>query len=167
MKNLLIASVACLFLLEFFSPSVVNGAGGDKSSALKKIDALIENGGNNEGLRLIKHYAQNAEYNYDSIAEIARLTSEFGYHTMALVQVAKIASETNYECKYFAQIARLVLRHLTETSRVVDLAQQAKYAHTESERRALEKAIIKVEQECELKSLDEARQYQEKQRHKK
>lgn len=163
MRGFIVAPL-CLMAPLLFAPPETAAVVPGRASALRQIDSIVAvSSGNTPALRRIRGYADSAEHNIGAIVEVARLLSEFGYHSDALVEVARLASKTNFECPYFNQIASLVIRHMSETMKILDLARRAGQAHFWFQRKALESALERAEREADFQSLDEARAFQKHQ----
>ena len=135
-------------------------SGVTQADAVKKIDSLmvvypeLKN-----NLSDLKKLAQNARYNFATISDAAEILARVRYHTLVIMEVARIASETERENSYFRDIAVLAVTKLSESNRIMELAQMAKEAKFDYDFRKLSNAIREMKQEAELKSLDDAVSY--------
>ncbi|HUN65281.1 MAG TPA: hypothetical protein VMW43_04205 [Bacteroidota bacterium] len=160
MRIVLIIVAAVFFLSVPLYHSSDGEHRGDRKRARHMLDSITAHARQNSfGLEIVRYEFETAGNNHMAIAEIAGLMADVGHHTIPLIKVAQIAAETKYECKYFSEIASIVVRHLTESERVVDLARMARDARTPADISELERAIDSMEGECELKTIAEAKTY--------
>ncbi|GEM_PF-6286194 len=157
MKRICFLLITFVITQTFYSATARSAAADARTEAINKIDKLISTYPNYaQNLKELRLLALAASHNFLSIADIARITTEVHYHTLLLIDIAKIASETRHDCDCFTDIAVLAVLKLSESSKVMALARQAKEATSSSDMRKVSSAMKRLRNEAELKTYDEA-----------
>lgn len=103
-----------------------------------------------------------AKYNISTINRISDMNDIFKYHNGVLIGVAIIAADTDYECPYFEDIAELGVMKLSESVKVIKLAEKARDATTDEEKELIKNQILCMKAEAELKTYQQALDYNKK-----
>jgi hypothetical protein len=134
-------------------------AGGSKAKreAVAQIDAIMEDASfHKESLAALAEMAGEAQWNQQRIVKAAELASKFGYHTGALLKVAEMAAATEHECAALDEVLELVVLKLSETPKVIKLAQDAVDAKNADEVAAIQHRIRIMRQGADYQTLEEA-----------
>lgn len=111
----------------------------------------------NQSFDLIKTYAEESNYNYDSYVHLAKLIGSFGHSTQPVMDIANIVFLAHKNCYLFNDIASLIFLNTgVQNSVFVELAKEASEARTEDETNNIKTKIEKYKTQAKFKTLDEA-----------
>lgn len=111
----------------------------------------------NHSFDLIKTYAEESNYNYDSYVHLAKLIGSFGHSTQSVMDIANIVFLAHKNCSLFNDIASLIFLNTgVQNSVFVELAKEASEARTEDETNNIKTKIEKYKTQAKFKTLDEA-----------
>lgn len=119
--SIFVASVDAFGQDKTTSPKKDNPA---KQEAIGKIQKIISDTKyNGISVKKILRVAKKSTMNFNTYVYIADLVHEFGYHTDPLIKIAQYASLAKVESGYFIQLSELAVMKLSETQKIVDLAE--------------------------------------------
>lgn len=131
----------------------------DYSRAFDKIFELTKiNNSNNE----LFSNKLKVKYNKQSIDRILEMNKVFKYHNGVLMSIAVIAANTDYESPYFLDISELAVMKLTNSKAIIDLAEKVRIAKSDEDKENIQNEINNIKSEAELKSYQEALEYNKK-----
>lgn len=100
-----------------------------------------------------------AKYNSEVIDQISDMNKTFKYHNGVLMAVAVVAAGTGYDCPYFKDIAELGVMKLSDSAAVIDLAEAARVAKTQNDKKLIEELILQMKKTADFKTYQEALDY--------
>lgn len=137
----------------------------EKREALRTVEGYYKEAAFHNGAILdIARLILKAEYNIPVIVRAAYLVSKFGYHTTPLVDIGKLAASLDHECEELLDIIDLIVTKLSETGRIVRLAESAAKAKSAEEKEQVKQEIEKIKASADYKSIEEALKAQEERR---
>jgi transcriptional regulator with XRE-family HTH domain len=111
----------------------------------------------NESIDLIKTYAEESNFNYNTYVHLAKLISSFGHSSAPIMEIAKIVFSTNMDCNLFNDIASLIFLNTGYNNNTfIELAKDASMAKGENEKNNIRIKIEKYKNNAKYKTLNEA-----------
>ena len=107
-------------------------------------------------IRKIADLVPEAKHNIPVITRTAYLASKFGYHTGWLVDIARKAAMLEHECEELYALAELSVLKLSETLRVVEIAELATKAQGEEEKKHIREEIENLKATADYPNIKEA-----------
>ena len=100
-----------------------------------------------------------SRFNSEVIDKISDMNKTFKYHNGVLMAVAVVAADTGYDCPYFKDIAELGVMKLSDSAAVIDLAEGAREAKTQNDKKIIEEQIQQMKETADFKTYQEALDY--------
>ena len=132
----------------------------EKQKAIDSIEVYYKKarkqGYHDGGVSAVASVVPTAKHNLPVIVHVAYLVQSFGYHTKPLIDIAKIGATSDQECPELSDIADLVVMKLSETGKIMQLAELAVKAQSVEEKNQVMQKIEEIKATADYKSIEEA-----------